>query len=76
VSIAWHTIQATDDLPVELCSTGEADNQPLLRIRSKALEQGSELGAVVVYLDEVRHLVAALVDAAAQLAEVEVSSHD
>jgi hypothetical protein len=36
--MAWHTVQATDDLFIELHLAGEADNQPLLKIRSKALE--------------------------------------
>ena len=45
--MAWHTIQATDDLLIELHLAGEAlgpgpkdraDNQPLLKIRSKATE--------------------------------------
>jgi hypothetical protein len=53
--MAWHTVQATDDLLIELHLAGEADNQPLLKIRSKATE-----GEVVVYLDEVRHLVAVI----------------
>ena len=82
---AWHTIQATDDLLIELNLAGEAlgpgpkdraDNQPLLRIRSKAMAQGGEPGVVVVYLDEVRHLVGALVDGTTQLAEAEVGRHD
>jgi hypothetical protein len=55
--MVWHTVQATDDLLIELHLAGEAGNQPLLKIRSKATE-----GKVVVYLDEVRHLVDALVE--------------
>lgn len=39
------------------------------------MEQGGGPGVIVVYLDEVRHLVAALVEAATQLAEAEVSGH-
>ena len=69
--MAWDTIQATDDLTVGLWPAGGADNQPHLKIRSKAMES-----AVAVYLDEVRHLIAALVDAATQLAGAEVSRHD
>lgn len=68
--MAWHTVQATDDLSVELYPTGETDNQPLLKIRSKATED-----KVVVYLDEVRHLVNALVNAAADLAAAEAGRH-
>lgn len=60
--MAWDTIQATDDLLIESWPAGEADNQPLLKIRSMATE-----GKVVVYLDEVRHLVDALANAAADL---------
>jgi hypothetical protein len=56
--MVWHTVQATDDLLIELHLAGEAGNQPLLKIRSKATE-----GKVVVYLDEVRHLVDALAEA-------------
>jgi len=76
--MAQHIIQATDDLSAELCPTGEAlgpgpkdgaANQPLLKIHSKAMAQGGEPGVVVVYLDEVKHLVDALVDRATQLAE-------
>jgi hypothetical protein len=55
--MVWHTVQATDDLLFELHLAGEADNQPILKICSKATE-----GEVVVYLDEVRHLVDALVE--------------
>jgi len=55
--MAWDTIQATDDLTIELWRTGDAANEPLLKIRSKAMEQGNEPGVVVVYLDELRHLV-------------------
>lgn len=64
--MAWHTIQATGDLTVELWLAGEADNQPLLKIRSKATE-----GEITIYLDEVRHLVDALVNAAVDLVAVE-----
>jgi len=59
-------------LSVELCPTGEADNQPLLKIRSEAMEQGNEPGVVVVYLEQVRHLIDALAEAAADLAAAEV----
>ena len=57
------------DSSVELCPAGESAPRPLLRIRGKAMAQGGEPGVVEVYLDGVRHLVAALVDAATQLAE-------
>ena len=69
--MAWQTIRATEDLVVELWPAGDAASEPLLKIRSMGTED-----AVVVYLDEVRHLVAALVDAATQLAEAEVGRHD
>jgi len=68
--MAWHTVQATDDLSIELCPTGDADNQPLLKIRSKTTK-----GEVVVYLDEMRHLVDALAKAAANLAAAEAGRH-
>jgi hypothetical protein len=36
--MAWHTVQATGDLWIKLYPSGEADNQPLLKIRSTATE--------------------------------------
>ena len=69
--MAWQTIRATEDQVVELWPAGDAASEPLLKIRSIGTED-----AVVVYLEQVRHLVGALADAATQLAEAEVGRHD
>jgi hypothetical protein len=36
--MAWHTIQATDDLLIELWPAGDAAAESLLKIRSTATE--------------------------------------
>ena len=66
------TIQATDDLVIELWPAGEAGDRPVLRLRSLGAEAEGDRQAVVIYLDEVRLLAGALVDAALELAEVTV----
>ena len=69
---AWNGTQFRLPTTCQLNSapTGEADNQPLLKIRSKTTK-----GEVVVYLDEMRHLVDALAKAAANLAAAEAGRH-
>jgi hypothetical protein len=66
-------IQVTDDLVIELwpAAPGDSADRPLLKLRSLAAGRDGEDRAVVVYLDEAKSLVAALVDAAVQLAEAE-----
>ena len=66
------TIQATDDLVIELWPAGEAADRPALRLRSLGAAAEGDRQAVVIYLDEVRLLVGALVDAALELADVTV----
>ena len=63
-------IRVTDDLVIELwpAAPGDSADRPLLKLRSLAAGRDGEDRAVVVYLPEVRHLVAALVDGAVQLA--------
>jgi len=56
---------------VGLWLAGDAADEPLLKIPSIGTED-----AAVVYLEGVRHVVAALVNAATQLAEAEVGRHD
>ena len=69
--MAWQTIRATEDQVVELWPAGDAADEPLLKIPGIGTED-----AAVVYLEGVRHVVAALVNAATQLAEAEVGRHD
>jgi hypothetical protein len=69
------TIQATDDLVIELWppAPGNRADRPLLKLRSLTAERDGEDRAVIVYLPEVRHLVAALVEAAVELAEARLA---
>lgn len=67
------TIKATDDLVLEVWPQGDdpADDRPMLRLRSLAQERDRDTtpGAVVIWPSEVGHLIDALADAAAYLAE-------
>jgi len=58
-------IKATDDLILEVWP-GEEGDRTLIRLRSLSQEQDGESppGMVIIYPAEVRHLVAALVEAA------------
>jgi hypothetical protein len=60
---------------IELWPTAPSDraDRPLLKLRSLTAEQDGEDRAVIVYLPEVRHLVAALVEAAVELAEARLA---
>jgi len=61
-------IQVTDDLLLEVWPGGDGD-RPRLRLRSLAQEQdGEAIGAVVIWPAEIKRLVAALAEAAGELA--------
>lgn len=61
------TLQATDDLVVEVWPGGEGGH-PLVKVRSLALERdGEAVGVVVVWPEEMDGLIAALVEARAEL---------
>ena len=64
------TIQAPDDLVIEHWPTapGDSADRLMIKLRSLAAERDGEDRAVVVYLNEVRRLVAALVEGAVELA--------
>ena len=63
------TIKVTDDLILEVWKGGKGD-RPLVKLRSLAEEaDGEAVGAVVIWPQEIRHLVDALVEAAGLLAE-------
>ena len=65
-----NTLKVTDDLVIEIWPGSEAD-RPLLKLRSHAQGHDGETrpGAVVVWPEEIRPLVAALAEAAGLLAE-------
>ena len=60
------TIRVTDDLVIELwpAAPGDRADRPMLKLRSLAAGQDGEGRVAVVYLNEVRRLVAALVEGA------------
>jgi hypothetical protein len=64
------TIQVTADLVLESWPGSDVDRS-IIKLRSQAQESDGETppGVLIVYLDEVLPLVAALVEAAAALAE-------
>ena len=55
-------INISDDLVLEVWPGGEKD-RTLLKLRSRAMEQDGEGGAVVIYTGEIDGLVAALLEA-------------
>ena len=57
------TVQVTEDLVLELWPAGEVTDQPVLRLRSLEAAEEGERQAVVIYLEEVRPLIDALVAA-------------
>jgi len=65
------TIRATDDLILEVWP--ECD-RPLVKLRSLVQERDGETpaGTVIIWPEEIRHLVAALVEAAGCLVEEKV----
>jgi wyosine [tRNA(Phe)-imidazoG37] synthetase (radical SAM superfamily) len=65
------TIKATDDLVVELWPAGTAWDEPVLKIKSLSGEHDEVQQVVIVFLDEVSHLIAALAEAAEALAREE-----
>jgi len=71
-------IQATGDLVIDLwpAATGDPADRPLLKLWSLAAGRDGEDRAVIVYLDEVRALVAALVEAAVELASESVHAEN
>jgi len=62
------TIQATDDLILELRPAGHVSEHPVVVIRNLVAEEGNEHQTVIVHLHEVRHLIDALAEAASELA--------
>jgi hypothetical protein len=66
-------IQVTDDLVIELWPSGGEGDRPLLKLRNPSAERDGEDRGVVVYLNEVRHLIGALVDATVELATREIA---
>ena len=71
-----HTIKATDDLEIEVWpGDDEGDERPMLRLRSLPQERDGDTtpGAIVIWPEEVRHLCAALAQAAGILAEAAVA---
>jgi hypothetical protein len=66
------TIKATDDLVVELWPAGTAWDEPVLIVKSLSGERNGLQQIVIVALDEVGPLVAALTEAAEALAGEEV----
>ena len=70
--VTVETIKATEDLVVEVWPDwGAAGDTPLVKVRSLSLERDGEAspGMVVVFADELEHLVAALAEAREALAE-------
>jgi len=58
------TLQVTDDLVVEIWSSGEGD-RPLVKLRSLAAERdGEAIGALIIWPEELDTLVSALTEAA------------
>ena len=64
------TIQATNDLLLELWPAGQVSERPVVAICNLAAEAGGERQTVIVRLHEVRHLIDALAEAAVTLAEM------
>ena len=64
------TIKATDDLVIEVCDD-EGDERSMVRLRSLLQERDGNAppGAIVIWPEEVRHLIGALAEAASLLAE-------
>lgn len=60
------TFDAGDDLVVEVHLSG---NKPLVRVRSRSMEDDAEAQGVIVWPSELRGLVTALCSAAGVLAE-------
>lgn len=66
------SIQATDDLTLELKPAPPA-GRPFLVLRSKTAEIDEECPeGIVVYSDEIRHVIEALAEAAVSLADMEI----
>ena len=66
--MAVKRIQATPNLVIELYPSDGETERPLLALTNT----GTPDQTVVIVLDEVRHVAAALVEAAVRLAEMEV----
>lgn len=63
------TFKATDDLLLDAWPSAGKGDQALLKLRSLSTEADNEPQAVIIYADEVRHLVEALTDAEVWLAD-------
>jgi hypothetical protein len=67
-----HTIKATDGLVIEVWyGDDEGDERSMVRLRSLLQERDGNAppGAIVIWPEEVRHLIGALAEAASLLAE-------
>ena len=62
------TIKATDDLVIELWPAGTAGDEPVLKIKSLSGERDGVRQVVIVFWEEISHLIAALTEAAELLA--------
>jgi hypothetical protein len=62
------TIKATDDLVIELWPAGTSGEEPVLTIKSLSGERDGVQQVVVVFWEEISHLIAALTEAAELLA--------
>jgi hypothetical protein len=62
------TIKATDDLVIELWPAATSGEEPVLTIKSLSGERDGVQQVVVVFWEEISHLIAALTEAAELLA--------
>jgi hypothetical protein len=62
------TIKATDDLVIELWPAGTAGDETVLKIKSLSGERNGVQQVVIVFWEEVSHLIAAPTEAAELLA--------
>jgi hypothetical protein len=62
------TIKATDDLVIELWPAATSGEEPVLTIKSLSGERDGVQQVVVVFWEEISHLIAALAEAAELLA--------